>query len=101
MNPRYTALPLIASVLKLLAAIVLIIGILGAAWTLIFGGPWPGFWSGHVRAAGIQFINATIRGFSLWAIAEFIHVALDIEENPRRAADSVAKAGTIDIAPAK
>lgn len=100
MNPRYTALPLIASVLKLLAAIVLVVGLASAAWALLFGA-WPGFWSGHVHAAGNRLLSAAIRGIVLWAIAELVHVALDIEENTRRAADAVAKTGAIDTAATK
>ena len=106
MNPRYTALPLIALVLKVLAFLLLLTGlgyvlkylVLGSAAKalLVASGEstmtvalkahlLPALWAG--TKAGLGFL-----GF--FTASELIHVVLDIEENTRRAADTIAGAGT-------
>jgi hypothetical protein len=93
MNPRYTALPLIAVVIKLLAWLVIVIAILGSLKFLFLGVEGWNFWKGHVVMAFWELVNGAIRGIVLLAVAEGVHVLLDIEENTRRAAD--AATGTI------
>ena len=102
MNTRYTALPIISAALKLLAWLVIILGVLGALKMLIWGPSAlasferfaaelrPGFLRGHLRPAIWGLIETTIRGLILLAASEGIHVGLDIEENTRRAADAAS-----------
>jgi protein-S-isoprenylcysteine O-methyltransferase Ste14 len=86
---RYPALRIIAVVLKILAVITAIAGLVGGlSFTSLTG-------SSYLPYAGALSGLAVILGglcyaLFLWASAEMINVALDIEENTRRAAASLA-----------
>ena len=88
MNPRYTALPVIAVCLKAVAHLSLVAGVVAAAcaaWRPMCGG-----WSG--LGVFLFWLLATFAAYLfLLAFAEGIHVLLDIEENTRRAADQPAQ----------
>lgn len=82
---RYPALRIIAVILKVLAALTAIGGVLSgmAAGSI----PTPGF---GVPGGGAIALLVILGGLGyalfLWASAEMINVVLDIEENTRRAA---------------
>ncbi|MGA3128930.1 MAG: zinc ribbon domain-containing protein [Candidatus Korobacteraceae bacterium] len=82
---RYPALRIIAVILKVLAALTAIGGVLSgiAAGSI----PSPGF---GVPGGGAIVLLVILGGLGyalfLWASAEMINVVLDIEENTRRAA---------------
>jgi hypothetical protein len=82
---RYPALRIIAVILKVLAALTAIGGVLSgiAAGSI----PSPGF--GVPGGGAVAFLVILVGlGYALflWASAEMINVVLDIEENTRRAA---------------
>jgi uncharacterized protein YjeT (DUF2065 family) len=82
---RYPALRIIAVILKVLAALTAIGGVLSA---LAAGSiPSPGFGvPGGGAIALLIILGGLGYGLFLWASAEMINVVLDIEENTRRAA---------------
>lgn len=106
MNPRYTALPLIALVLKLLAFLLLVAGLGYVLKYLVLGSSAKALLVASGESALAVSLKAhvlpalwagvkTVFGFlGLFTAAELILVVLDIEENTRRTADTVAGAGT-------
>jgi protein-S-isoprenylcysteine O-methyltransferase Ste14 len=82
---RYPALRIIAVVLKILAVITAIVGLLGGlSFTSLIGTNYLPY-AGGLSALAIILAGLCYALF-LWASAEMINVALDIEENTRRAA---------------
>lgn len=96
MERRFTALRIIGTVLKIIAWLMLILGILGAIGLLIasfaltdqlgiselnVGGPLAGI-AGFV----VTLVIAILQFLSLYAGGEFIYLFLAIEENTRRTA---------------
>jgi uncharacterized membrane protein len=81
MEKRYGALRFIATIHKVAAGLVLVIGGFTA-----FGTFTRGMESYGVLAAIVAVVVAIL----LWAIAESILVVIDIEANTRRAADILA-----------
>lgn len=86
---RYPVLRILTVILKVLAAVSVVGGGLWAADAASlpanFGGVMPG--------SGLAFLiilGALMNAVFLWGWAEVINVALDIEENTRRAATSLA-----------
>jgi hypothetical protein len=82
---RYPALHIIAVILKVLAALTAIAGVLSgiAAGSI----PSPGFGvPGGGAIALLIILGGLAYALFLWASAEMINVVLDIEENTRRAA---------------
>lgn len=106
MNPRYTALPLIALVLKVLAFLLLVAGLGYVFKYLVLGSSAKALLVASGQSTMTVALNAhllpalwagtkAVFGFlGLYTAAELIHVVLDIEENTRRAADTVAGGGT-------
>jgi hypothetical protein len=106
MNPRYTALPLLALVLKVLSFLLLLAGLGYVLKYLVFGSSAKALLvaSGHSTLAvalkahvlpALWAGTKAVFGFlGLFTAAELIHVILDIEENTRRAADTIAGGGT-------
>lgn len=96
MDKRFTALRVIGTVLKILAWISLILGLLGAVGSLIFGFSLSsqegllGLDLGGPLAAIAMFIVALIVAvvyfMILYAAGESIYLFLSIEENTRRMA---------------
>lgn len=78
MNTRFPALTTIAILLKVLAAIIALGGLIGA---FVIGGG-PGF---------AEFILTVIAVITLWAYAEIIAVALAIEDNTHRTSDATVR----------
>jgi hypothetical protein len=96
MDRRFTALRVIATILKILAWLVLIVGFLGAVISLVggflfqggsgivgldVGGPLAG-----IAMFVVALIIAILNFLVLYAGAEFIYVFLSMEENTRRTA---------------
>lgn len=110
-NARYSALPIVALVLKVLGFVVILGGMVMAAVYFISGTTEPlvqlglmmdlkaenvarvvpGFWVGHLVPACKEFICTVIIGTLLIGTSEAIHVLMDIEENTRRSADAATK----------
>ena len=89
---RYPALRIIAVVLKVLAVITAIAGLVGG---LSFSSlTAPSYFPNAGAISGLAMLGGLMLGLCyalfLWASAEMINVALDIEENTRRAAASPA-----------
>ena len=96
MNKRFTALRVIATVLKILAWLMLIGGIVGAVLFLIgsflfqggsgFVGPDVGGPLAGIAMFAVTLIAATLNFLLFYAGAEFIYLFLSMEENTRRTA---------------
>lgn len=83
-------------ILKALAWLVMLFGLLYAAKYLLLGGPYASggafskFWHGHIEACFSAAMRALIQGLLLLGASESILVLLDIEENTRRGADAAS-----------
>ena len=94
MNPRYTALPVISMILKVLGWLLILAGVLYSVKYLILGVPvnsmrlFDRVWRGHIEAGITALFWPLLGGVLLIGVAESVHVLLDIEENTRRAADA-------------
>jgi hypothetical protein len=93
MNTRYTALPIVSAILKIIGWVVIILAIIGTGYHVLVGYPGVKFWDGHIAMPFAALIAGASHGLILLAASEGIHVLLDIEENTRRAADSAS--GTV------
>jgi hypothetical protein len=82
---RYPALRIIAVILKVLAALTAIGGVLSAIAAGSIPNPGFGVPGGGAIAVLVILVGLCYALF-LWASAEMINVVLDIEENTRRAA---------------
>jgi hypothetical protein len=80
MDKRFTALRVIGTVLKILAWISLILGLLGAVGSLIFG------FSLSSQEGLLGLDLAVVYFMILYAAGESIYLFLSIEENTRRMA---------------
>lgn len=95
---RYPALRIIALLIKILAVLTAIGGVITgfSAATITSALPsYPGIASQGIGAAGtaigwIIFLVSLCYALFLWASAEMIHVLIDIEENTRRSAGFAA-----------
>ena len=104
MVPRYTALPIIAIILKILSYVVLLVTLLSSAFLLVVGSmpqvsqtisTTPGilgssFLHAHLIPAFTSFLSGSLLTLFIMAFSHGIHVLLDIEENTRRTADLAA-----------
>jgi hypothetical protein len=96
MDRRFTALRIIGTLFKILAWISLILGLVAAIGMLVVGfilggqqGPLGVQVSGPLAGIAmfvVALIIATINFLSLYAVGEFVYLALSIEENTRRTA---------------
>ncbi len=89
-TPRYPALRVIAFLLKILAALTAIGGVITGLSAASITNSLPN--SAGIGAAGsaigwIIFLGSLCYALFLWASAEMIHVLIDIEENTRHSAD--------------
>ena len=99
MNSRYTVLPVVAMLLKLLSYVVLVVGAVLVLKHLFVGvAESMGFWQGNVVPAAKELISTLIRGLLLFAAADLIHVVMDIEENTRRVSET-ASGGAVMATP--
>jgi hypothetical protein len=93
MNTRYTALPVIAMVLKIIAFVVLLFGFINALNLFaVYSAPDATLWN-RLIVALLSFGSSVVNFVLLLAASELIHVVLDIEENTRRSADTLAGGG--------
>ena len=105
MVPRYTALPIIAIILKIMAWIVLLAALASSAYLVVVGSGPPQsallgaearallrspFLHWHLMPAFVNLVGGTLLSLLIMAVADGIHVLLDIEENTRRVADLAA-----------
>jgi hypothetical protein len=89
MNTRYTVLPVVAMLLKVLSYVVLVAGLVLVLKDLFLGvAEGSPFWLGHVLPACREMVYTLVRGLLLFSAAELIHVVMDIEENTRRASEA-------------
>ncbi len=96
MDRRFTALRVIGTIFKILAWVVLILGLLGAVALLIVGftlsgleGPLGLDLGGTLTGLamfGVAAILAIVGFLALYAVGESAYLLLDIEENTRRTA---------------
>ena len=80
---RYGALRTIASFLKILAWIAVVIGVIASLAAAVAARGWiPTLWAllGGLVATGVSFLL-------LYAYGEFIHLLIDIEQNTRDIAE--------------
>ncbi len=111
MVPRYTALPIIAIILKILSYVVLVVTLLSSAYLLVVGSMprlpvdtydtvlnpqmisttqgllGSSFLHTHLIPAFTTLLAGSLMTLFIMAFAHGIHVLLDIEENTRRTAD--------------
>ena len=86
-NHRYPALRIISVVVKILAVITAVAGLIGGlSFTSLSGSNFLPY-TGGLSALAI-ILGGLCYALFLWASAEMINVAVDIEENTRRAAAS-------------
>jgi len=87
-SSRYPALRIIAVILKILAVITAIAGVVGGLSLGSLTG--PGYLPNSGAISGLAMFGGLLLGLCyalfLWASAELINVVLDIEENTRQAA---------------
>lgn len=105
MVPRYTTLPIIAIILKIMAWTILFAAFLSSAFLLVVGSDSAAaaamagearsllrspFLHGHLVPAFVHLLGGSLLALLVMAVADGIHVLLDIEENTRRVADLAA-----------
>jgi hypothetical protein len=96
MNTRYTVLPVVAMLLKLLSYVVFVVGMVLVLKYLFLGiAEGADFWLGHVVPAGKELVSTLVRGLLLFATSELIHVVMDIEENTRRTSEAATGGGVV------
>jgi hypothetical protein len=84
MEKRYGALRLIANMHQMAAFLVVILGIAAA----LFASAWGT--AAAIPAAIVAVAVSGVVALFLWAVAESILVIIDIEENTRRAAETLS-----------
>jgi uncharacterized ion transporter superfamily protein YfcC len=89
MMPRYTALPILAMILKIFGWLVIIAGAV-AAFAMVISSPADATLRTALARAFWRLLESLVRGTLVLAVAEGIHVLLDIEENTRRTAEAAA-----------